>query len=139
MEYYLVKAQFGHVGRNNYIIKTVPVYAKNGKEAAYKVRWMSRVKHDRKDAITEVKKCTFDEYLTQKEINKKDPYFIVKNRQEQNALCENIDDEIISYELPNETNKKERMNKVKYKMRKNKIMCNEALYTMRNYEVSTAY
>ena len=47
MEHYLVKAQFGHVGRNNYIIKTIPVYAEDGKEAAYKVRWMGRVKHNR--------------------------------------------------------------------------------------------
>ena len=39
MEHYLVKAQFGHVGRNNYIIKTIPVYAEDGKEAAYKVKY----------------------------------------------------------------------------------------------------
>lgn len=139
MENYLVKAQFGHVGRNNYIIKTIPVYAENGKEAAYKVRWMGRVKHNRKDAIIEVKKCTFEEYLIQKEINANDPYFSVTNRQEQNALCKNIADEIISYKLPSKVNKLERINKVKYKMKKNKIKHNEALYTIRNYEVSITY
>lgn len=140
MEHYLVKAKFGHVGRNNYIIKTIPVYAENGKEAAYKVRWMGRVKHNHKDAIIEVKKCSLEEYLEQKEINSNDPYFIVHSRQEQEALCSGIDDLIISCEtLTSKVNKTERLNKVKFKMKKNKILHNEALYTMRNYEVSMAY
>ncbi len=86
MEHYLVKAQFGHVGRNNYIIKTVPVYAEDGKEAAFKVRWMARVKHNRKDAIIEVKKCSLEEYLEQKAIKDKDPYFSVHNKQDQKTL-----------------------------------------------------
>ena len=139
MEHYLVKAQFGHVGRNNYTIKTIPVYAEDGKEAAYKVRWMGRVKHNRKDAIIEVRRCTLEEYLEQKEINSRDPYFSVHSKQEQVALCEDIVDQIISYELPSKVNKLERVNKVKYKMKKNKIIQNEALYTMRNYEAAMAY
>lgn len=140
MEHYLVKAKFGHVGRNNYIVKTIPVYAENGKEAAYKVRWMGRVKHNHKDAIIEVKKCTLEEYLEQKEINDNDPYFTVHSRQEQEALCEGIDDLIISCEiLTSKVNKSERINKVKFKMKKNKLIYNEALYTMRNYEAAMAY
>ncbi len=140
MEHYLVTAQFGHVGRNNYIIKTIPVYAENGKEAAYKVRWMGRVKHDRKDAIINVRKCTYEEYMEQKENNANDPYFKVHSRQEQEALCEGIDDQIISYEnQPSKINKLERINKVKFKMKKNKLIHNEALFTMRNYEASIAY
>lgn len=139
MEHYLVKAQFGHVGRNNYIIKTIPVYAEDGKEAAYKVRWMGRVKHNRKDAIIEVRKCALEEYLEQKEINANDPYFSVHSKQEQEALCGDIADQIISYELPSKVNKLERVNKIKYKMKKNKLIHNEALYIMRNYEVAIAY
>lgn len=139
MKHYLVKAQFGHVGRNNYIIKTIPVYSEDGKEAAFKVRWMSRVKHNRKDAIIEVRECTLEEYLEQKAINVNDPYFLVHNKQEQEALCKNIDNQIISYEPPCKVNKMERVNKVKYKMKKNKILHNEALFTMRNYEVVMAY
>ena len=139
MEHYLVKAQFGHVGRNNYIIKTIPVYAEDGKDAAYKVRWMGRVKHNRKDAIIEVRECTLEEYLEQKEINACDPYFSAHSKQEQVALCEDIVDQIISYEPPSKVNKLERVNKVKYKMKKNKIIHNEALYTMRNYEAAMAY
>ena len=140
MEHYLVKAQFGHVGRNNYIIKTIPVYAEDGKEAAYKVRWMGRVKHDRKDAIIEVRKCSLEEYLAQREINKNDPYFSARSRQEQNETCIGIDELIISYESTNPKNSKiDRINKVKYKMKKDKIIRNDALFSMRNYEVSMAY
>lgn len=140
MEHYLVKAQFGHVGRNNYIIKTIPVYAEDGKEAAYKVRWMGRVKHDRKDAIIEVRKCSLEEYLEQKEINKNDPYFSARSRQEQNETCIGIDELIISYGTPNpKTSKVDRINKVKYKMKKDKIIRNDALFSMRNYEASMAY
>lgn len=138
--YYLVKAQFGHVGRNCYIVKTIPVYAENGKEAATFVRWMPRVKHDRKDAIIEVKKCTYDEYLNQKEINSSDSYFQVCNRQQQNLLCEDIEKQIISYQLPNnKISKIERINKIKYKMKKNKIIYKEAANAMKNYEALLAY
>lgn len=140
MEHYLVTAQFGHVGRNNYIIKTIPVYVESGKEAAYKVRWMGRVKHNRKDAIINVRKCTYEEYLEQKEINANDPYFKVHSRQEQEALCEGIDSQIISYETQSsKANKLERINRVKFKMKKNKLIHNEALFTMRNYEASMVY
>ena len=139
MEHYLVKAQFGHVGRNNYIIKTVPVYAEDGKEAALKVRWMARVKHNRKDAIIEVKKCSLEEYLEQKAIIDKDPYFSVHNKQDQKALCKDLIDQIISYSLPPKASKLERENKLKYKMKKNKILHNDALYRMRNYEPAMAY
>ena len=139
MEHFLVKAKFGHVGKKKYVIKTIAVCADNGKEAAYKVRWMSRVKHHRKDAIDDVKKCTFKEYLEQKEINSCDPYFLVHSKQEQAALCKDIADQIISYEPTSKPNKLERVNKVKYKMKKNKLIHNEALYTMRNYEALMAY
>ena len=48
--FYRVKAKCGHVGRNNYIVKNFYVVASSGKEAAHKVRYFPRVKHDRKDA-----------------------------------------------------------------------------------------
>ncbi len=140
MEHFLVTAQFGHVGRNNYIIKTIPIYAENGGEAAYKVRWMGRVKHNRKDAIIDVKKCSFDEFLNQKHINDSDPYFTLHSKQEQNHLCKEISELIISYDKAiSKLDKTKRINKIKYKMKKNKIIHNEALFTMRNYEAVMAY
>ena len=135
MENYLVRAQFGHVGRNNFIIKTIPVFAEDGKEAALKVRWMGRVKHNRKDAIIDVRKVTFEEYLKQKEINRNDPYFSVHSRQEQEALCTDIADQIMSYEKESTNNRKlERINKVKFKMKKNRIIKKEAIHSMLDYD-----
>lgn len=135
MENYLVRAQFGHVGRNNFIIKTIPVTAENGKEAAFKVRWMGRVKHNRKDAIIDVKKVTQEEYLEQIKINSNDPYFSVHSKQEQKALCKDIEDQIQSYEKETSNTKRvERINKVKFKMKKNRIMSREAFQLMQCYE-----
>ena len=136
MENFAVTAQFGHVGRGKFIIKEVPVFAENGKDAAYKVRWMARVKHHKKDAILMVKKITKDEYIALKEIHNADPYFRVHSRQEQSMFCKGIEEEIISYET--QDNKKslkaKRKNKAKFKMKKNKLFKKDALYSMRNYE-----
>lgn len=139
MEHYAVTAQFGHVGKGKYIPKTIPVYSENGKEAAEKVRWMPRVKHHRKDAIIDVRKISEEEYLELKEINKNDPYFRVASRQEQDQLCSDIAEAVICYEAPQKTRKTDRDDIIKYKMKKNKIIHTEALYSMRNYEATLAY
>lgn len=139
MEYYAVTAQFGHVGRGKYIPKTIPVYAENGREAAEKVRWMPRVKHHRKDAIIDVRNISEEEYLKLKEINKNDPYFKVGSKQEQEKLCLHIDESVVCYEEPRKVRKTDRVDTVKYKMKKNKILYSEALFSMRNYEASLAY
>ena len=138
MEHYAVTAQFGHVGRGKYIPKTIPVYAVNGREAAEKVRWMPRVKHHRKDAIIDVRKISEEEYLELKEINKNDPYFKVGSKQEQGKLCNNIEESVICYKEPRKVRKTDRDETVKYKMKKNKIINSEALYSMRNYETALA-
>ena len=139
MEHYAVTAQFGHVGRGKYIPKIIPVCAENGRDAAEKVRWMPRVKHHRKDAIIDVRKISEEEYLELKEINKNDPYFKVGSKQEQEKLCINIEEAVICYEEPHKVSKKDRDDTVKYKMKKNKIIYTEALYSMRNYEAALAY
>jgi len=133
--YYSVTAQFGHVGRENCILKTVSTKAATASEAAYKVRWMPRVKHHRKDAIVEVKKISFDEYVEINKTNKQDPYFLVTSRQEQRTLCGDLSGQIINLTINNKIDKKERHNKIKYKMRKEKLLTNSALREMRNYEV----
>ena len=140
MENYLVKAQFGHVGRNHYIIKIIPVRANDGKEAASIVRWMPRAKHNRKDAISDVRKVSYEEYLEQLKIHRNDPYFKVHNKQDQNKLCINIVDLIVDYgEKQTKINKTKRINKVKFKMKKNKIIYQDAMYEIRNYDVAMAF
>ena len=136
MESYAVKAQFGHVGRGKFIIKEVPVFAENGKDAAHKVRWMARVKHHRKDAILDVKRITEEEFMSLKEIHNSDPYFQVHSKQEQKLLCKDIEENIISYEKLD--NKKEmrikRKNKIEYKMKKNKLFKKDAIRSIRDYD-----
>lgn len=140
MKHYAVTAQFGHVGRGKYLPKTIAILAESGEEAAEKVRWMPRVKHHRKDAIIDVRKISEEEYQILKEDNRNDPYFRVSSKQEQEKLCEGIEDLVIEYEkLDLRQRKIERDNKVKFKMKKNKLIHNEAIYYMRNYEAALAY
>ncbi len=100
---------------------------------------MPRVKHHRKDANIDVRNISEEEHLELKEINKNDPYFKVGSKQEQEKLCIYIDESIVCYEEPRKVSKKDRDYTVKYKMKKNKIIYTEALYSMRNYEAALAY
>lgn len=137
MEFYSVKAMFGHVGKNNYIPKIVAVKAENGREAALHVRWMGRVKHNRKDAILNVKKITREEYLAIKDNVKNDPYFSAKSKQQQNELCKDIAKDIIPINVVSpKKSDTDRKDKIIYKMKKNKIIRNEAYMLMRDYELA---
>ena len=118
MNYYLVDAQFGHVGRNKYIVKTIATLAENAKEAAKKVRWMPRVKHDRKDAIIDVKKASYDEYIIIKNENDNDQYFKVRNVQEQKWLCCCVYNQTITYEK--EEKRKRNKDTIKFKLKRYK-------------------
>ena len=118
MNYYLVDAQFGHVGRNKYIVKTIATLAENAKEAAKKVRWMPRVKHDRKDAIIDVKKASYDEYIIIKNDNDNDQYFKVRNVQEQKRLCCSLYDQAITYEK--EEKRKRNKDTINFKLKRYK-------------------
>ena len=84
--FYKVKVKCGHVGRNNYIEKLFYVVADSGKDAAHKVRYMPRVKHDRKDAILGVEKITEEEYEAGIESFKTDMYFHVSSSTEQRLI-----------------------------------------------------
>lgn len=134
MNYYLVEAQFGHVGRNKYIVKTIAVIAENGKEAAYKVRWMPRTKHDRKDAILKVEEVNYENYLYVRKNNLSDLYFQVTSKQEQRRLCKDINKDIISYEREKtiQTRTKDTIN---YKKKRQKEIIDDLIYVMKNHEM----
>lgn len=100
MNYYKVVAKCGHVGRGHYIIKDFFVKAENGKEAARKVRFSPRVKHDWKDAIVSVTLITKEEFIKGRKLFKCDPYFNVTNSTEQ-RLSGAVDYEhVLEYEKP---------------------------------------
>lgn len=62
MNYYLVTAKCGHVGKRNYIDVEFPVCAENGSEAAQMVLKRNKVKRHLKNAITSVSRITEEQY-----------------------------------------------------------------------------
>lgn len=109
MNYYKVVAKCGHVGRGHYIIKEFFVKAESGKEAARRVRFLPRVKHDWKDAITSVELITRDEYIQGRELQNNDLYFKVTNSSEQKARGAIDYEQVIMCEVP-EKKKKDKDN-----------------------------
>lgn len=83
MEYYKVHAKCGHVGRNWYILKWFYLKADSAKDAAEIVRYEPRVKHHHKDAIREVVKIDYNEYIIGIKIMASDMYFKVHNSTDQ--------------------------------------------------------
>lgn len=98
MRYYKVAAKCGHVGRHHYIVKEFYIEANDGKEAAFKVRHLPRVKHDRKDAILSVEAITKDEYFVGKALQAEDMYFRVHSSTEQRQ-CGAVDYDLVFPEI----------------------------------------
>ena len=140
MKYYIVKAKCGHVGRNNYIEIEYPVVAHNGKEAALKVRYFPRVKHDRKDAIISVKEISYDDYLIQTYVNRYDNYLYCSSRQEQYRCCDDIEDRTMKEnqdEYDYEETRKSKMSKLaKNRYSLKYIECAERKAAMREFAYS---
>lgn len=63
MNYYLVIAKCGHVGKGRYVEVEFPVYAEDKKSAAQMVLKRGKVKKQLKNAITNVYEISYDEYL----------------------------------------------------------------------------
>ena len=141
-KYFAVTVKFGHVGQHKCIIKTVPVTAESGKEAAFIARWMPRVKHHDKYAIINVKEIDLEAYLVLLIEKSFDPYFQCKSIQEQRNECVGIEDEIQYMEedeIDYEKRDKVRKNKVNFKKKRNKRIRSEQLYMMRNYDLAMSY
>lgn len=100
MKHYRVVAKCGHVGRGHYIIKNFYVKAQNGKEAAYRVRFFPRVKHDWKDAIVSVELITEIEFVQGHELQKYDLYFKVTNSTEQKLYGAIACEQVFDCDLP---------------------------------------
>ena len=123
-KYFAVTAKCGHVGRNNYIIKTIAIIADNAKEAAKIARWTGRVKHNDKKAIIQVINISYEEYLELVKQMNNDAYFNCKNIQEQRCYCDDINKSVYQEENKQEREelKSKRKNRVKRKMDINKFV-----------------
>lgn len=84
-KFYIVTVVMGHVGRNKKIIKKLAITAENGRDAASMARYTPRVKHDQKFAIIDCEEVSNEKYVEQKSLNRDDPFFKCKNRQQQRA------------------------------------------------------
>ena len=138
---YAVTVKLGHVGRNNYIIKTIAVKAESGKEAAKIARWTGRVKHHAKDAIINVVKINDNQYRTLKNEMMNDPFFHCSNIQEQRSKCINIEKDIqhIDNDINIEERKQKRNERITFASKRKKEEYKECIYTMRNYVELFAY
>lgn len=119
---FAVTVKFGHVGRNKYIIKTIPVEAENGKSAANTARWMGRVKHHLKDAIVNVSEINSEQFaLMQKEMNN-DLYFKCRNIQEQREMCLEVEEDARNMidDYDDDDRKQARMERIHFLNKKNK-------------------
>lgn len=88
---YEVIVKCGHVGKRNYILKTVPVCAEDKAQAAAKARMMPRVKHDHPDAIRQVRVVDAPRFAELVAVHRADPYFQCHCIQEQRALCHDLE------------------------------------------------
>lgn len=121
--YYEVIAKCGHVGRKHYVPIKFAVIAEDGKEAAKKVRQFSRVKHNHKDAILNVKKISYERYLEIIEVNHNDEYLKCYSKHEQkliNNFEERLEDDFHNLEI--KYDKQVRIDRVNFKLKKMKIL-----------------
>ena len=90
MKAYKVVAKCGHVGKKHYVLKTFPIRAQDGREAARICRNLPRVKHHHKDAIISVEEVSLTEFFFLVKQNQNDPYFSCKNIQDQRRYDETV-------------------------------------------------
>lgn len=82
MNYYLVTAKCGHVGKGKYHEVEFPVYAKSKSEAAQLCLKRGKVKKQLKNAITCVVEITREEYFIKKEEMRNDVYVRAHTKRE---------------------------------------------------------
>ena len=123
MRYFEVTAKCGHVGKGYYIPIRFAIYAKDGEHAAKITRKKARVKHDRPDAIINVKKISREEFINLRAQNAADPYLHCKNVQQQRAI-EDIQSriEVDEYQHSRREKKYEKKKCPEYKLKKAKIL-----------------
>ncbi len=122
-QYFYVIAKCGHVGKRNYIPVKFAIEAESKKDAARIIRNFPRVKHDHKDAILDVKQIDYVDYCEILKINREDPYLNCHSRYEQKRI-ENLKErfELDNHSIKRTYNKQERIDRVAYKSRKNRII-----------------
>ena len=113
--FYEVQAKCGHVGRNNYVVKTFYVKAESASDAARQIRYAPRVKHNHKDAIISVKRIDHEQYVVGAIQMQNDEYFNVYNSSDQKRI-------VVDGIMAEECEEKEETRNVYFKLKKYKIL-----------------
>ena len=137
-KYFAVTTKCGHVGRKYYLPVTFPVVAESGKEAARLGRYIPRVKHAHKDAILDVRKISYEEYLLLVDENKNNMYLKCENKQQQKSWCLNIKDLVLEDEHKKKLcyYKEKRKERVEYQQKKIKALFTSYKYDERAYAIA---
>lgn len=133
MNFYVVRAKCGHVGRGYYIPIDFSVKANSKSEAAKIVRNFPRVKHHHKDAILLCQEITETEYNELKNKNRNDHYLSCHSSTEQKRMCD-LEDRVVMEPIKDIMNN--RRARVTYILKKRKILENE--YS-RQFQYSVKY
>lgn len=125
MNYYIVTAKCGHVGKGNFIPIDFPVRAESKSEAAKITRGFPRVKHHHKDAILGCREVSVEEYNAAREKNQADTYLSCHSSSEQRRFCD-IEDRIVK-EIKHEP-QFNRNDKIAYLIKKRRIVEKDCIH-----------
>ena len=123
MNYYKVIAKCGHVGKGKYTEVAFPIYSESASEAAQYVLKLPKVKKQLKDAITSVKRISYEEYKELIEDKRNNKYYRTHTKRElmsiiDELLIENNNKRYKEYKKSFE----DRKERVSYILRKTKII-----------------
>lgn len=128
MNYYLVKAKLGHVGRGKYLEVDFPVYAESKKTAAQYVLRKGKVKKHLKNAITSVEKLIYSEYIFALEEFEKNEFIHTHYSNEVDMSNYNIQSLEKRRKYKIETEFSSREERVQFHQRKEKIFLKGLIY-----------
>ncbi len=120
INYYLVYAKCGHVGKGNYLEVAFPVYAKTAHNAAQIVLKRPKVKKHLKNAITSVEEINYDDYLNELESFKNNDYIKAHSKKDL-MICELDVNHLESSFKQYKKSFSSRIERVNYILKKNRI------------------
>ena len=112
INYYIVKAKCGHVGKGKYIPIDFPIRSRDAKRAAFIIRQKPGVKHHHSDAILSVRKVSYVEFILYRKIFKDDLYW-QRARRNFAALVYRVKEEGFFFHIdkPSKNNREPKINK----------------------------
>ena len=119
MNYYLVTAKCGHVGKGRYVEVDFPIYAETKSDAAQMCLRRGKVKKHLKNAISCVYEISLDEYKEKMNVFKDDGYVRAHTKKE---IVDYIEDaQYLNHQRKKKQSFADRYERIAFLMKKNKI------------------